>query len=278
RVDHAGDQIVIDRGFLAGDALGHHYALFHALMRQHRAAHDIADCINAGHFRFAILVDKNQPALIERDTAVGCEQALALRTAANSDNKLVEHFLLLALGIGVADRNLSILHFTASHAGAEADIQPLLGQRALRVLGDLAIHHRQKFLECFQHHDLRADTRPHAAEFEADDTGADHAQTFGHFGEFECTGGIDDDFLIDRRRRNMHRHRTGGDDDVVGFDDFAGAVLLGHFHALAAQHLAGTFDDIDAVGLEQLADTAGELFDDIVLALDHRRHVDFHRL
>jgi hypothetical protein len=71
--------------------------------------------------------------------------------------------------------------------------------------------------------------------------------------------------------------RAGGDDDVGGFDDLAIDVDAPAV-VLAADELAVAGQQRDLVLLEQALDAAGELGDDVVLALDHGRHVDLDAL
>jgi hypothetical protein len=70
---------------------------------------------------------------------------------------------------------------------------------------------------------------------------------------------------------------TRGDDDMRGFDDLAIDVDAPAV-VLATDELAVAGQQRDLVLLEQALDAAGELGDDVVLALDHGRHVDLHAL
>jgi hypothetical protein len=70
---------------------------------------------------------------------------------------------------------------------------------------------------------------------------------------------------------------TGGDDDLLGLDDFFADLDLPATVVPCADEGAVAVEQRDLVLLEQALDAAGELGDDGVLARDHRRHVDLRR-
>ena len=59
----AGNAALVPARFCAGDDLGHHLALRHRPMRQHRLAGDVADGIDAAHRGAALVVDADEPAV-----------------------------------------------------------------------------------------------------------------------------------------------------------------------------------------------------------------------
>ena len=56
-IDDAGNDVVIHMPRLAGQHFGQRHAFILGLVRQHRAADDIADGIDAGHIGFEMLAD-----------------------------------------------------------------------------------------------------------------------------------------------------------------------------------------------------------------------------
>src|SRR5690606_27468682 len=127
-----------------------------------------------------------------------------------------------------------------------------------------------------QNSDLSAQTRPYRTQFQADHASADNAQTLWNLLGLQGTGGVDDDFLIDRSRRNVDRTRTRSQDHVVRFDDFNGAISGGQFHFLAGQQFAVALQGGHAIGLEQAGNAAGQAFDDGGLATHHGWNVHGH--
>ena len=62
-VNDAGNDVVIHVAMLAGENFGHRDAFVLGLMRQHGAAHHIADGVNAGHIGGEMVVDDHLAAL-----------------------------------------------------------------------------------------------------------------------------------------------------------------------------------------------------------------------
>ena len=64
-VDDPRHGVEVDVPVLAGDALGHRDALFLGLVREHRAAHDVADRPDVRQVGPALVVDHDAAALVE---------------------------------------------------------------------------------------------------------------------------------------------------------------------------------------------------------------------
>src|ERR1700679_3267852 len=66
-IDHRGNDLVIHLAEEARDQIGHHHALFLALVREHGAAHHVADRPDIGHAGAAMFIDLDEAPLIEFD-------------------------------------------------------------------------------------------------------------------------------------------------------------------------------------------------------------------
>jgi hypothetical protein len=140
-------------------------------------------------------------------------------------------------------------------------------------LATAAVGRGEEFRQGFEDGDLGAEALPDAAQFEADDAGADDAEALRHGVEGERAGVVADQLVVDGDAVEVARARAGGDDDVLGRHDLAGDVDLPAVLA-AADELAVAGQQRDLVLLEQALDATGELGDDVVLALDHGLDVD----
>lgn len=143
-------------------------------------------------------------------------------------------------------------------------------------LGDLLVSGRQELVHGLDDGDLSAQAGPDRTQLQTDHTGADDAQLARHALEIQCAGGVDDDLLINRRWRDVHRGGTRSQDDVLGSESLYVAVQAGNFDLLAGQQLAVAFEDGHAVGFQQGRYTTGEVLNDLVLARDHGRNVHGH--
>src|SRR5690606_4064435 len=124
-VDDVGDGLEVDVAGQAGDELGHRDAFLEALVREHRAAHAVADGPHAVDAGVAVLVDLDHAALVELHAGALGQQALRGRTAADADQQLVDDDGLLALVVGIGDVDTVLFHLGLAHLGAEADVQAL---------------------------------------------------------------------------------------------------------------------------------------------------------
>jgi hypothetical protein len=208
--------------------------------------------------------------------AIG-QQALGRGATADGNQQLVDDDGLFALVVGVGDMDAVLLHFGLADLGAEADVEVLLLELARGHLGHFGIGGGEEVRQRFEDGDLRAEAVPHAAQFQADDAGADHAEALGHGFEIERADVVDD-VLAELGERQFDRIRTGGDDDVGALELDLGAVVLLHLDDVARLQLAEAIERGDLVRLEQHRDAAGELLHDLVLAADHRRDVDLRVL
>ena len=272
-VDHPRNGVEVDVAGQAGDQFGHRNAFLEALVGQHRAAHAVAHRPHAVHAGVAVLVDDDLAALVELDLAILGQQALGGCLAAHGHQQLVHGQGLFAGGVVVGHHDLVADHFGLGQLGPELDVQALLLEFAGGDLGHFGVGSCQEGRGGFQDGDFSAQALPHAAQFQADHTGTDHAQALRGFGEVQRADVVHDVLAVELGKRQLDRIRTGGDDHVGALQlDGAAVVLLDADH-IAGLQLAEAVVGGNLVGLEQLGDAAGELLDDGVLAANHLAHV-----
>ena len=81
----------------AGDDLGDHDAFLETLVREHRAAHAVADGPDAFDAGPAVFVDDDAAAIVELDAGAFAERARGVGAAADRDEQLVDGERLLAV-------------------------------------------------------------------------------------------------------------------------------------------------------------------------------------
>ena len=105
-------------------------------------------------------------------------------------------------------------------------------------------------------HEMCIRDRPHAAHFQADDAGADHAQRLRHGADVQRAVVGQHDLFIERQAGQLARRRTGGDHHVLGNQVFLGGA--GDLDGPAALDLADeralAMEEGDLVLLEQVQD------------------------
>ena len=161
--------------------------------------------------------------------------------------------------------------------GAELELEALLAEDALEVLGDLPVHAGQDAVEILDHGHLGAEAAPHGAELQADHAGADDHEALRHALELERAGGGDHDLLVDLDARQAGHVRARGDDDVLRLEHLVRAVLGRHLDLAGGGDARGAEEGIDLVLLEQELDALDVAVDALLLEGLHRLEIERRR-
>ena len=219
------------------------------------------------------------PAPLVCGEADGVEtQAGGVRASAHGQQHPVALDRLAALGLHCA---AALGGFHAGDAHAKVHAQALLLEDPLGALAHLLVHPGQGSVGVLQHGDLGAQARPHRAELQADDAGADDHQVLGHRGPREGLGGAADAIAVDLNPRQGRDLAAGGDDHVLRAQLGDRAVFGRDRHAvplLCGLEAAGAVETGDLVLLKQEADALGEVADDAIFAGHHLREVELDAL
>ena len=170
-VNHPRNGVEVDMPMLASNALSHGNALFLGLVRQHRAAHHIANRPDVGQVGFAVSVGHNRAALVQLQSDSFRGKPNRVGNAANRDDELVYvQRLGFAFGIGVRHRHTFFTGFNVANLDAQLNLQALLGESLVRLLGNLLVHSAEESWQTFQHRHLGPQTPPDRAHFQANHT------------------------------------------------------------------------------------------------------------
>ena len=275
-VDDPRDRVEVDVTVLAGDALGNGDTLFFRLVRQHRAAHDVAHGPDARDVRAAFVVDGHEAALVQLHADGLDAEAVGVRHAADRDDQALKTFALRGTGsIGVVHGDRVVGLGDAVDLHAQLDVQALLGEQLVRFLGDLLVDRAQERRQAFQHGDLGTQAAPHGTHLQADHAGADDAQLGRDGVDGQRAGVRQDDFLVERCARQFAGVRAGRDDHVLRRDAVRGRAR--HIDGVAFASLAGeraaAVEEGDLVLLEQVDDAVVVGLDDALFALEHLAQV-----
>src|SRR5688572_16974463 len=273
-IDHRRNRLVVHFRNLAGDQLGDHHAFFLALVREHRAAHEIADRPDVRGSRTALVIDSDEATLVDLYTRALAEQILRERPAADRHHDLVDFDALLALRVGVFQLHTGGALVRARHLCAETNVEPELLEVLERFLRYGAIGRRQERIERFEHDHFCTETSPDAAELEADDAGADHAEALRHGVELQRAPRIDDLLAVKRQTLQFDGRGACSEHDVLRGQLFLLAILVRELDAVAAQELAVTLQAGDTGALEEPGNAESRLPDDLRAALLHGREIE----
>ena len=271
-VDHPRNRVEVGVTVLAGDTLGHGNAFFFRLVRQHRAAHDVAHRPHVRQVGLAVAVDGDEAAFVQLQADLVGTQTIRVRRTADRDDQFVEHgFLRFALGVHEFHGDVFLAWRDGADLATEVDLQALLDEQLRRFLGDLLVDGAQEDRQAFEHGDVGTQAAPDAAHFQTDHAGTDDAQLGWNGVDGQCARVRQDQFLVEWCTRQFARVRTRGDDHMLGRQGFVGCAR--HADVIRASgggsESGAAVEEGDLVLLEQVQDAVVVLLDDGVLALEH---------
>ena len=186
------NQIIVHSGFLPGNDLGHHNALFTALVSQHGTTHNVTDGIYTGNISRTAIIDKYKATFVQINAGVRRQQIFRIRPATNGHNQLVKGKLLfVALSVLIGNFNLITLDLRAGYPGPKTDIQPLFFEDFQGLFGNLLISQRQEGIERLKHDHLRPKPSPDTAQLQTDNARTNNTQTLRNLRKLQGPGGID---------------------------------------------------------------------------------------
>ena len=141
-VHHAGDGGVVDVTVASLDVLNGGDSLLLGLVSQHGAESAVTDDTDVGDLGAVLLVDDETTTVVLLDTDALEVQALSVGLAANGDEDDIgiEGLLLTALGGLDVKTNGSTADITGDDLGVGLELDALLTQDLLGLLGDLGVH------------------------------------------------------------------------------------------------------------------------------------------
>ena len=272
-----GDGALVPAPAVAGDDLGHHLALRHGAMGQHRLAGDVAYGEDAAHRGAALVVHADGAAgHVEVDLLQ--PPALRRRPAADGDQHVIGGQALVA-GARLDQQRVLLrrqaLRLRPGHHRDAQFLQPL--GDGLRQLG---VVERQDAVGRLDHRHLGAHLGEGGAELQPDIAAADHGQRLGQLRQRQRPGGGNhlavSGGAAEGQRRQLDRHGAGGDDDLAGADEQRAGLCL-HLDRLAVAEAGAPGDRLDARLLEQAGDAVVQAADDVVLPADGAGKVELRR-
>lgn len=270
-VDHPGDHVVVHVPGLPGQHLGKGHAFLLGLVGQHGAADHVADGKDVLEVGAVVLVDLHEAAFIQCEAHRVGPEALRVRDAADGHDQLVEtrgDFLVL---LGVRDAHAAVVLLDGGDVHTEVEVQALFLEELQAFLGNRVVGGHQEAGQGFQDGHVGAQAAPDAAEFQADDARADHAEFLRDGREFQRAAVLHD-VPAEGRQGERAGAAAGRDDHARGADLGAGGV---HDPAVTvrADQFAQPEERRDLVLLEQVRHAARQFVDHAVLAAQHLRDV-----
>mmetsp|Transcript_27552 Transcript_27552/g.77203 ORF Transcript_27552/g.77203 Transcript_27552/m.77203 type:complete len:365 (+) Transcript_27552:278-1372(+) len=281
RVDDAWDGIVIDMTSKPGNGFDSCNALLFGLVGKHRSVNAIADGVNGWHGGSEMIIDLDASQLVRCDSQVFQSEPVGVWSTTGGDEDDVVGCLLFSTAGGLfgGEKDLAIgLNFALCDLGLEVELEPLLLQRGLELLGQFLIHAWAQTVHEFEDGDIGTQSRPDGSHLQSDDTAADDGHVFWDFGDVQGTGGVDDlaTGIVHWDWWERSHFRSGGDQDVLGVQ--AGGVggfscVHGDLHAIGSSERSLALEVVHLVLFEQVLDATSQPLDGLCLCLQHLRDV-----
>lgn len=276
-VHDRGDDTVVDMAVALLDVLNGGHGLLLGLVGKHGAKGHVTNAADVRGLGAVLGVDDDAAAVVNLKAGVLQAQAGGVWAAADGDENDVGLDRLRLATLRGVDLELDQLAggISAHNLGAELEVDTLLLEQLLGLLGDLAIHAGSTDLvQELNHGNLGAESRPHGTHLQTNDTTTNDNHLLGHLLEGEGSGAGDDTLLVELEAGEGGGLATGGDEDVLAAD--AGLATLVEIDVDGVLIGKGTssLDILDAVLLEQELDTLGETIDGGLLRLHHVLEVE----
>lgn len=164
---------------------------------------------------------------------------------------------------------------TLDDLGVELELQALLAEGLLDVLGDLGVHTGATDLaEELDDGDLRAKAGPDGGHLETNDTTTNDNHLLGDLSKSDSASGGDDLLLVDGKAGEGSGLGTGGDEDVLAAH--AGLATLGEvdLDGVLVGESTSALDVLHVVLLEKELNTLGQTSNGGLLGLHHLGEVE----
>ena len=273
-VGAAGYVAVINGGGIeAGDLLHADQSLVGGDVREGGAFHNVADGIDAGAVSAVKVVHHHLAAFDGNAKGIQVECLEVGDYTNGGEDDIALDFCDFTFCILHSDEAAFAGGVHALHGGGGHHLDAVLAEGAFQLFGNLLVFHGDKVGQELHDGDFRAEGGVEMGELAADGAGAHHHHGFRKFRKCERHTVTDDFFTILLDVGQLLGAGAGGEDNVVGFEDLRGVVVLadGHFAVLGQGGEA--FDDIDIVLFQQELHALAHLIGDTAAAAHHRLKV-----
>ena len=277
RVHHARDRAVVDVAVALGDVLDRRDSLLLGLVRKHRAERAVADDADVRRLAAVFLVDDQTALLVLLHARVLQVQALGVWPPADGDEHgvCVQGLLLAALGGLDVESDGRAAIIALGDLGTGLELDALLAEDLLRLLGDLRVHTGSaNLVQELDNRDLRSETRPHRRHLQTDDATTDDDHLLGDLRQLERAGAGDDALLVDGQAGEGCRLAPGGNEDVLPAHGLLTALQHVDLDSVLIDKRTCAFQVVDVVLLQQELDTLGQPVYRAILGLHHLRKVE----
>mmetsp|Transcript_11048 Transcript_11048/g.27175 ORF Transcript_11048/g.27175 Transcript_11048/m.27175 type:complete len:482 (-) Transcript_11048:59-1504(-) len=279
-VNHSRNGIIIDVSGIARNSLYCCNALFFRLVREHGSIDAVANRVDGWHRCSKVRINIDPAKLISLNSQVFQTESISvwLTPSGYQNDIVILSFFVTSLRSLCGNSNRITHNLTLHHLRLELKLEPLLFQRRLEFLRHLLIHGRAKSVHELNHSHLRSETRPHRPHLKTNYSSSDNRHRLGYFLDVQRSSGVDDlaPRIIHGHGRQRRDLRSSRNDDILGVQTLAPAIVQRHAHAVRTRQAALSFEVIHLMLLEKMFDAAGQSLHGLGLRIKHFRNVHRH--
>ncbi len=239
------------------------------LVRQHRLADDIADGEDVRHVGAHLFVHSDKAIVIDRNAGILGADQFAVGAAADGDQHAVINFdtaggFRVAVDALEAHMDAVFFRLHGGDLGIQHDFLETLFHALLQWAHQIAVAALNQAVGEFDDADFAAEGVIYGTHFQTDDAAADDQDALRDVGQRQRAGGIHDARVFSRAGE-FGGLRAGRDNGVFETHGRDLAVLSSDGDLVRAGEFADTLHDGDTALFRHLAETAGQLADDVIV-------------
>lgn len=269
-VHNGGNGTIVDMTIPLLDVLDNGNSLLLSLMGKHRAEGDITDTSDVGDLGSVLGVNDDTAAVISLKANVLKAEAAGVRSSTNGNEDYVglDRFGLATLGRVNLKLDLIARLVTTDNLGVELELETLLLEDLLCVLGNLSVHTGATNLaEELDNSDLGAKSRPDGGHLKTNDTTTNDGHGLRDLLKSDGTSAGDNALLVDLKTGERSGLGTSSNKDVLAANAGLTALVEVDLDLMLVDERTGTLDVLDAVLLEEVLDTLGKTANGSLLGL-----------
>lgn len=263
---------VVDVAVALLDVLDGGHGLLLGLVGKHGAKGHVTNASDVRGLGAVLGVNDDTAALVNLETSVLQAQTGSVRAATNGheDNVGLNGLGLATLGGVNLELDQLAGSISADNLCAKLEVDALLLEQLLGLLGDLAIHAgTTNLVQELNDGDLGAQSRPDGTHLQTNDTTTNDDHLLGDLLEGQGSSAGDDALLVELETGEGGGLATGSNKDVLAPDAGLASLVEVDLDSVLVGEGAGSLDVLDTVLLEEELDTLGEAIDGGLLCLHH---------
>mmetsp|Transcript_50927 Transcript_50927/g.110958 ORF Transcript_50927/g.110958 Transcript_50927/m.110958 type:complete len:368 (+) Transcript_50927:78-1181(+) len=223
-VDNTRDGIIVDMSSKSGQVLNAGDSFLFSLVCKHGSVDAISNGVDRGNSRLEVVIHHNTAESVGFNTHLLESDVLSVRSSASADQDNIGLESLVAATSGSFQRKSDsvAIHLGVNHLSAELEVESLLLEDLLEVLGGFFVQGRSDGVQELNHSHLGTQTIPHTSHLEANDAAPNDYHLLRNGLEHEGTSRVYDLLagIVHGASGERGHFRSDRQNNVLGLDNF----------------------------------------------------------